>query len=152
MLAFDDRRTIRRQGVESGELRFLPVATAQDYRHHARLPCVVHADRLGQLHIVAVIRMEEVGADEQQDDVGIAERLVNGARPFARAGDLAVVPDLDQPLALQRAQVLAKGLPMRLVLVRIGDEDLERLTHGLGTRVKELRSVLDRPRLATRTS
>jgi hypothetical protein len=48
-----------------------------------------------------VIRNEKIGADQQQDDISRLKPGVGGAGPIGTGGDIAFVPDLDQPLPVE---------------------------------------------------
>ncbi|MEE8526038.1 MAG: hypothetical protein V3T72_19040 [Thermoanaerobaculia bacterium] len=89
--------------------------------------------RQGALHLdlVAIVRGHEVRRYQQQDDVGVLETLVDLALPLRAGEDLAVVPDHDRALALERLQMGAEGAAQGLVLVGVGQEDFGReRTHG----------------------
>ena len=130
VLGFDHRHTIGRQGVEAGKARVLPVTTAQDHRHHTRLSGVVPSNRLGQLHIVAIVRIQEIVTDQQQHNIGATQGIVDGTGPLAATRDLAVVPDGDETFILQGAQVFGQRLAVRFVCMRIRKEHFQWCCHG----------------------
>jgi hypothetical protein len=57
----------------------------------------------GALHFdaEAVVRCDEVGADQEQDDVGALERLVDGLIDLLTGRDAMVGPEIQQALALE---------------------------------------------------
>ncbi len=62
-------------------------------------------ERAVHLFFVAVIRIDEVGADEQQDDVCAFEIFVDLLAPVIARFDGAVVPRLDELQASQGAEM-----------------------------------------------
>jgi hypothetical protein len=58
--------------------------------------------------VQAVVRVEKVGTDEQQDDVGGVKSLMYLAVPTSTCGYLAVVPASDDAIALERREMSLK--------------------------------------------
>jgi hypothetical protein len=79
-----------------------------------------------QLDVVAVIGSQEVGADQQQNDVGCIQIFIDGARPFRSRRDPAVMPGMDHPLALQGGEVGAQIFTQLLIPVGVGVEEMKR--------------------------
>ena len=75
------------------------------------------------LAVVAVGRREEVGTDEDQDDVRPLELLEDLAVEIGSRFDPAVVEGLDGPLALQHGERGFEPIPKSFVDVRVGEED-----------------------------
>jgi hypothetical protein len=73
----------------------------------------------GVLHldIEAIIRSQEIGADQQQDDVGFLEIPVDRLLPEIARADLPVVPASHQTLPLEQLEVLRQFIPQRFVAV-----------------------------------
>ena len=53
--------------------------------------------RLLHLNVIAVVGIEEIGANEEQNHAGVAEMMVNLAFPFRAGLNLAVIPLGDTP-------------------------------------------------------
>jgi hypothetical protein len=66
-------------------------------------PCQINA--IVESVTVQITRGEEVGTDEEQDDAGLFEVLVDDLVPLGARPDAAVVPAADDPLVLQQAQM-----------------------------------------------
>ena len=58
-----------------------------------------------ELDTTDVVRTEKIGADQQEDDISRLEPGVGGAAPIGTGGDIAFVPDLDQPLTAQNGEL-----------------------------------------------
>jgi len=84
------------------------------------LHCPVH------FNIIAIVRCEEIGTDEQEDDARRVEISADLSFPFRSRGDAAAVPRLDDALALQETQVLGEFVAQFLALVRVGEKYLNR--------------------------
>jgi hypothetical protein len=54
---------------------------------------------------VAILRSDEIGADQQQNHLRRIQVFVDLFRPFRARADFAVVPFADDPLAPQIAQM-----------------------------------------------
>ena len=78
----------------------------------------------GVLHldIEAVVRSQEIGTDQEQDDVGFLEVAVDRLLPEIAGTDLTVVPASYQALPLDQLQMLRQFVPQRFVAVRIRAE------------------------------
>src|SRR5215207_2768996 len=111
-------------GLQLRELRnHLPLGGADDDGDDPRLSLLVPFERAAQLFLVAVIRIDEVGADEQQNDVGAFEVGVDLLAPVLARFDGTVVPRLDEVQPPQRAEVRLQFVEQPLVPVRVADED-----------------------------
>jgi len=75
-----------------------------------------------QLNAPAVVRVDEVGTDQQQNDIGGFEVVVNGLCPVGAASNLPVIPGLDEPLAFEGGQVGPEIVQYGFVFVGVGDE------------------------------
>ncbi len=64
----------------------------------------------------------ELGADQQHDHVGVGQGLVDALGPLVAGEDLAIVPALDQPLALEPREVRVELLPVPLIAMAVTDE------------------------------
>jgi hypothetical protein len=99
---------------------------ADDHRNDLRLLGVVAFQGTRHLDVDAIIGVQEVGAHQEQNDVGRFELSIDRASPRRAWKDLAVVPCLDQPVALKHAQVLLELNAIRIVLGRVTEEDPKR--------------------------
>ena len=97
------RPGILRHRLQSGKVGPTPAAGAQDHRHDDRLAAVVALKRLLDLDAPAIIRCDETGADQEQDDVGRGQVPVDLLRPLVARIDVAVMPLADQTGATPRA-------------------------------------------------
>src|SRR5262249_41545845 len=60
------------------------------------------------------------GADQQYNDICRREPGVGGAGPIGTGGDIAFVPDLDQPLMAQNGELRLQLAQERLILAALG--------------------------------
>jgi hypothetical protein len=90
---------------------------AEDHRDDPRLAPAVPRQRLGHLLAPAVIRRDEIGADQEQHDVGRGQVPVDLGPPGSAGLELAIVPLGDQPAPLQDGQMGLELEPEVLVLV-----------------------------------
>ena len=74
------------------ELRALPVAIAHDDGHDYGFSFLVPFKGARHFLLVAVVRRDEVCTDQQQNEIGGFEALVDAVGPFLAAKDAAVVP------------------------------------------------------------
>ena len=92
----------------------MPVDIPQDYQDHPRATRLVPLKGALHLLVVAIVRRDEIGADQQQDDLSGFEIAIDLARPFGAGGDLPVMPSRDQVQALQELEVRLELVPQRL--------------------------------------
>src|SRR6266508_988980 len=105
IIPISDGPGIFRKGLQLAERRGGPVALADDDGNYARFPFRVTLHRPIQLNVVTIIGGEKVGADQQEDDFGRFEVVVNSVLPIRPCADIAVVPSCDDALALQQPKV-----------------------------------------------
>jgi hypothetical protein len=103
----------------------LPIDGTQDHGDHQRFSRRVALQRNLHLDIEAVIGGQEIGADQQQYDVGFLEVLVDCLLPQIPGADLAVVPGSDQTLSLEQLQMFCQFVPKMFVTVGIGTKQLD---------------------------
>ena len=115
------------QGLELAEGCALPGGGTHHHRHHHRFPRTLPFQGAHDLHARAVVRGQEVVADQQQDQVGALQFAVDLSGPIASGQDLAVAPTLDQPLAPKQRQRLLQADAVAVVLVGVAEEDPQRL-------------------------
>src|SRR5262249_27968035 len=98
---------IGRDNPELSERSILPaVGRPQDDWDDAGLTLVMPLHCPLQLGIPAVVRGNEVWADQQEDDRGGIQVLVNLPLPLGSRGYLPVMPVLDNPEPLEDTQVV----------------------------------------------
>jgi hypothetical protein len=114
--------------VEPRELAVLPVAGAEQDAEHV---LGAHLERAQELDVEEALRGEEVGGQEEQDDVGLPRPPVDLGAAVGAEGDLPAAPAGDVALARKRREVtLERGLEL-FVLRGVAEEDVEGLRgHG----------------------
>jgi hypothetical protein len=117
---------VLRQSLELPERGRVPVARPQDDRDDPGRPRLVTLHRPLRFHVPAIVRVKEVGTDEQQDDVCGLEVPVNLAHPLGPGTDASVVPFGDDALTPQPAEGRLELVPEELVLVRVRVEQADR--------------------------
>src|SRR5262249_27317658 len=85
--------------------RSRPVDVANDHRDDARLVSAMALEGRRHFPLVTVVGGHEVRADEQQNDVGSVEVLIDRGPPLVARADVAIVPQLNEALTLQQLQV-----------------------------------------------
>src|SRR5690348_3783717 len=111
------------QGLEFAERRALPVDRAQDDRDDLGFAAFVPLHSSFHLDAIAVVGVYKVWADQQQDDIGGVQMLLDLSFPFGTCADIAVIPDFDQPLSLERTQVRFEFVQQWFVFSSITEED-----------------------------
>src|SRR5574341_1391778 len=101
------------------ERRALPNTGAQDDGNDNGFARVVTLEGALHLDFIAIIRGYEILADQQQNDVGGFQVIVNRARPIVASDDPSVVPDGDHSLPPQDAEVSVQFLSPLVVAVGI---------------------------------
>ena len=119
-----DRLVVPRHALQFFQWRHQPAARMQNDGDHTRLFFLVARQRLLNLVAPAVVRRDEAGADQKQDDIGREQMPVDLLLPRCSGIDVPIVPIRNQPGASEHGKMLAKLLPVLLVLVRVRVEDL----------------------------
>ena len=122
-----DRLALLGHRLKVFEFQPHPVAGFQDHRHDDRLAVLAPLHGLLELDPGAIVRRDEVRADQQQDDVGGLEVAVDLIRPVLTWFDLVVGPLVDEPVPFQRCQVLFELQFQILIRVGVGNEERNRL-------------------------
>jgi hypothetical protein len=78
-----------------------PIDRAENDGDHPSSTGIVPSQGALHLDVVAVVGCQELRADQQQDDAGRVEMLIDLATPFGARRDLPIVPGADDPLAPQ---------------------------------------------------
>jgi hypothetical protein len=78
---------------------------------------------------VTVIGADEIGADEEEDDLGGLEVLMKDRSPLLPRANLLVVPAPDDAFSLERREMFPKLLAESRIVRRVRDEDVERRMH-----------------------
>jgi hypothetical protein len=68
---------------------------------------------------VAEVRGDEVGADQEQDDRGAVQALIDLPTPLLAGNDPPVVPSVDVTLAFQKGELGIELLAPNVVLVAV---------------------------------
>jgi len=89
------------QGFETGERRAFPIGWAEDDGDDTGLLGLVPGDGLLHFDAVAEVGGHEVGADEQEDELGFVEVGENLVFPFSAGSNVAIVPIVDESLSSQ---------------------------------------------------
>jgi hypothetical protein len=76
----------------------VPFAGAQNHRDDDCLAARLALERSVQFDVVALVGCDEVGAHEQQHDVGSDERFIDGMGEMLAGRGPAIVPDIDEVL------------------------------------------------------
>ena len=104
-----------------GQLR--PLAGPQDDGHDDGLAPLMPLQGDGQFIFPDEIRVNEIGADEQQDDIGAAQLAHDFVFPYLAGQQFLVAPVADFFAAAQGGEVGADAALQVLVLMGVGDED-----------------------------
>jgi hypothetical protein len=67
------------------------------------------------LDIVAIIRCQEIGADQQQDDFILVNFLIDCLVDILTCPDTAIMPSIDHTLPFKHSELLLKLVSQRLV-------------------------------------
>ncbi len=92
------RLSILRSAKQFAEWRVVPIACAQNYRDDDRFPRMMALHSPIHLDVVAIVRSDEVRADQQQDDLIAVNMLINGSIDFLASMDPSIMPSLDDSL------------------------------------------------------
>jgi hypothetical protein len=82
--------------------------------------------RSPHLFTVAIIRIHEVGTDEQQYDLGGIQVFTNFPFPLRSSANITIVPKFNKPLSLQGFQVFFEFLQKSFVFMSVAEEDFNR--------------------------
>jgi hypothetical protein len=77
----------------------------------------------GNFNIAAVARGDEVGTDQQQNDLGGVEAVFDVTIPLVTGEYFAIVPVGNITVPLEDFQMVGQLIPQRFILVRIGKKD-----------------------------
>jgi hypothetical protein len=86
------RPAISRQSLKVGKWRFCPITGPQDDRDQNGLSRPVSFYCALSLNLIAVTRLYEVRADEEKDDPGFVDALINRLFPPVTRGNHSVIP------------------------------------------------------------
>ena len=117
-----DRATIGRSCQQLAKRRAVPIAGAKDHWNDDGIPRCVTLHRTGHFALIAIVGCDEVGADQQKNDVGNLHVSVDRAVDVLTRADPPVVPCGNDPLALEHGQLLFQLVAQRLVGMGIGKE------------------------------
>lgn len=77
----------------------------------------LHSPR--HLDVVAIVRSDEVGADQQQDDLIAVDVFVDGSIDLLASIYASIMPSVDNPLPPEHRKLLLKLISQRLVSVTV---------------------------------
>src|SRR6266478_3845320 len=101
----------------------LPINRPHNNRDHNRFLALMPFQGAFHLDPVAILRIHEVGADEQENYLGSIEVLTDLLFPFGACTNITIMPDSNQPLTLQRPQVSLELVEQVFIFMRITEED-----------------------------
>jgi hypothetical protein len=114
--------------LEFGEGGISPIRGTKDNGNDAGLLSLVPGYGLFHLDIPAKGGGHEMGADEEQDNLGCSQVVKDLLLPFGSWDDIAIEPVINQVLVSQIAQVDCQFIAEFAILVGIGDKNIERHT------------------------
>src|SRR6266568_6855469 len=82
----------------------LPINRPKNDRDNNRFLSFMAFECPFHLNTVAVIGVHKIGTDQQQDDLGFVDVLSDLMFPFGSCANIAIMPDINQSLSLQRSQ------------------------------------------------
>ena len=110
-----DRAAVPRRREERAEREILPVARPENDGNHTRLAYSVPLHRASHLPFVTIVRRNEIGANQKQDDIRRVEMAVDRVGEFGAGRDASVVPRRYDALSLQGDEVLFQLIAQVLV-------------------------------------
>src|SRR5271157_2276000 len=135
---------VNRESLEPEERGTHPVNRTEQDRDHRRLAFVMAIKSPLGFNVVAVIRGEKRRTDQEQDDLGFFQVLVELTLPLLACPDSSVMPTYDIALPLQESQGLFQFVTEGLVLVGVRVEEADRsdcLLAGCGSRRSSTRTT-----------
>src|SRR5258708_29557340 len=115
----------RRECLEFGERGISPIRGTQDNGNDAGLLSLVPGYGLFQLDIPAKGGGHEMGADEEQDNLGCSQVFKDLLLPFGSGDEIAIKPVTNHLLVSQIAQVDCQFIAEFAIFVCIGDKNTE---------------------------
>jgi hypothetical protein len=113
-----DRAALGRQQFQPGEGGLAPPRHIfQQHRYHTGAPGLMLAHGGRDLFLLDAARCHEGFADEEQNDVGTVQRLLDCTVPFAPRNDVPVMTAQNQIAPGKQFQVLIQRVPRLFVLV-----------------------------------
>src|SRR5438876_3377079 len=101
----------------------LPIDRSKNDRNNSCFFAVMPFQCAFHLHTIAVIGVHNIGADQQQDDLSFVEVLTDLPFPFGSCANIAVIPDINQSLSLQRSEIRLDFIEVWFIFMRITEED-----------------------------
>jgi len=95
----------------------LPITRLEDDRDYSCFTGLVTLYCPFHLNVVAIIRVDKIGTDKQQDDTGRVQVLIDLPFPFSSRTDFAIMPFRDYVLAFQHGKVFFKPLALLFILM-----------------------------------
>src|SRR5579859_618118 len=119
------RLCVTRQALQVCKGRMLPVTRAYKKRDNACLSSLMAFQSLSHFVLETSIRCQKISTDEQEDDVGKVDRLINGLGANRSGEDLLIGPLLNQSFAMKQTQMNGKFLSPLAISECIGIENPE---------------------------
>jgi hypothetical protein len=110
------------EGLEGAEGRRPPVDVPDDDGDHPGFAGLMPFQGPSHFNIIAVIRGDEIGAYQEEDNTGALQIVVDLPLPLQTGGDKAVVPEFDELLTLENFEMITQLLTELVIFVGIADE------------------------------
>jgi hypothetical protein len=107
------------QRLQLAERSAFPVAWLEDDGDDLGVPIIMPLDSVSDLDVVAIVGLDKVSADEQQNEAGSAQLFVDLVPPFRTGSYLPIGPVRDEALTSHSAEMGFKFLAVLVVFVRI---------------------------------
>ena len=130
----DHGLAVLRDRHQAAERRSFPIAGTQDDRDDACFLAMMALQRTRHLDVVAILGGDEIGTDQQQDDVGAVELVADLAVELVARSNAAVVPCGDRALTFEGGKMLLKLVSKILIRVRMGHDHMHGLWNSLVAR------------------
>lgn len=89
----------------------MPVAGSQNYRNDDCITGLVPLHRAPHFSIIAIIGVDKIRADQEQDDVVGLDVLIDLAAEILASTDTTVMPGLNDALPLHQRELCFKLVP-----------------------------------------
>ena len=123
---------VLRHALQMGDRQGAQIDVVAHDRHDPSCLPLGPVERDQQLLQPAIGRADEVGRDQHDDEVGLAELALDAGVPRLAGLELAIVEMLEPAAVAQPAQMLEHPIAPPVVLVRVGEKRTDRpgLGHG----------------------
>src|SRR5258707_2199941 len=100
-----NRLPIRRKGAISLNIKPAPFCGPQKDRNHTRGPSVMLFKGPGHFPFDTLVRVKEIGTEEQDNDISLANIGFNDFSVIATCGDIVIIVDINETLLFLATQV-----------------------------------------------